>query len=130
MTTIFLVATGGGSQARPGDWSNTNSAEVIGGGGGGSRPSLATTNANGGGGGGYSKISNFVSASATFFFSIGTGGAGGAVDNGSGSTGLDTWIRLDGTNSAPTTTAQGTLAKAGVGAANGAGSQGAGGASA
>src|SRR5947209_2737538 len=110
MTTIFIVATGASSQAKPGDWSATNTWEVIGGGGGGA--GIANANQNGGGGGGgYSKSTNVNATGATFFFSVGAGGTAGNPGN----AGADTWARFDGTNAAPTTTAQGVLAKAGAG---------------
>src|SRR5208282_6725237 len=110
MTTIFVVATGSSNQSKPSDWTATNSFEVIGGGGAGAGGNSFNGGA-GGGGGGYSKITNFASAAATFYFSVGTGGSG--VAGGNGGVGSTTWARLDGTNSQPTTTSQRVVATGG-----------------
>src|SRR5712664_3149530 len=115
MTTIFVIATGASSQAKPGDFSATNEFSVIGGGASGFGTSGANQ-AGGGGAGAFSKSTNITVGGGvtTFFFSVGAGGAGIAAGSETGNSGADSWIRFDGTNAAPTTTAQGVLAKAGL----------------
>jgi hypothetical protein len=74
MTQIFIVS--GTSWTVPGDWSNTNTVEVIGGGGGGANgdPSYS---GSGGGGGGYSKIANLSGLSGSVTIHVGSAGAAG-----------------------------------------------------
>lgn len=94
---IFITATGAGTFTVPADFGSLVSVECIGGGATGS----ASTNA-GGGGGAYA-LSNAVTgllAGGTAYVSVGAAGA-------------DTWFNAA-SNAAPTTTAQGALAKAGT----------------
>jgi hypothetical protein len=114
-TTIYVVATGASSQAKPGDWTSTNTCDAVGGGGGGSGGTVSVNQASGGGGGAFARSTNVNATGATFYFSAGIAGTAGAVD-GNGGDGGDSWFRFDGTNSAPTLTSQGILAKGGGGA--------------
>jgi hypothetical protein len=110
----------------PTDWTATgNSIEAIGAGGGGGGSAYNINQAGGGGGGGYSEITD-VTASGTLYFAVGAGGGGGADVSApkDGTAGGDTWIRIDGTDAAPSTSGQGVLAKGGTGGGTATGSFG------
>ena len=104
MATRVIFLTSGTTWTVPQDWSpSNNTIEAIGGGGGGG----ASSTVGGGGGGAYTKLTNF------FFYpgqvvniSIGNGGN-------AGSNGTDTWLNKI-NNAAPTSAADGLLAKAGL----------------
>jgi hypothetical protein len=108
--------TSGTSDTAPGNFnSSSNKIEVIGGGGSGGR-SYRTDNIDvgGGGGGAYSSVSNLsISGGATVYYSIGTGQPR-VTTNTTGSAGGDTWFNRS-TNSAPTLSSNGALAKGGDG---------------
>jgi hypothetical protein len=105
LTTVFI--TSGTTWTVPADWSNTNTIECVGPGGNGVAGARTTTGVPAAGGGAYSQITNLTltpSGSAT-------------VQIGAGGSASDTWI--SNTGSAPTTTSQGCLAKAGANAVAG-----------
>lgn len=122
MTKVVFI-TSSGAWALPADFSSLVSIEGIGGGAGG-RPGYINAffqqaAAPGGGGGAYAKITALsgLSANATVYVQVGAGG-------GSNAAGGDTWFNKT-SNAAPTSTADGILAKGGsVGATNTAGGLG------
>lgn len=110
MTKVVFI-TSSGAWALPADFSSLVSIEGIGGGAGG-RPGYINAffqqaAAPGGGGGAYAKITALsgLSANATVYVQVGAGG-------GSNAAGGDTWFNKT-SNAAPTSTADGILAKAG-----------------
>ena len=110
--TIFL--TSGTSYTLPSDWGAPYSVEAIAAGGGG-----YANSGGGGGGGAYAKITDSditLSASQSVYIQIGAGGA-------AASSGTDSWLNAS-ANTAPSTTSQGVLAKAGQGGGGSAGGAG------
>jgi hypothetical protein len=109
VTTVTTATTGSVTVAS--DAASATALMQAWGGGGGTFS--GTAQAASGEGGGYAQT-NAVScaASAVIYYSV---GAGGLANNGSQSNGSDSWIR-NGTNSAPSSTTNGVLAKGGVGA--------------
>ena len=124
--TIFLTA--GSTWTVPADWTSTNNKiEALGGGGGGSRSnSGGTLEAGGAGGAAYAALFNIaLTPGAVLNAQIGTGGAGANAGNSYTNTdGTDSWLRIDGGSGAPTTIAEGILAKAGLKGLTGGGGAG------
>ncbi|PWA03963.1 beta strand repeat-containing protein, partial [Flavobacterium psychrotolerans] len=90
--------------------------EVWGAGGGGGNSAMATLNGgSGGGGGAYAKGIHTVVPGSSYYYSVGTGGAGGPANSLTApNPGIQTWFNSTAaTNSAPTTNALGTLAVGG-----------------
>jgi hypothetical protein len=109
MPIKVIIITAGTQITLPSDWnSGNNSIECIGGGGGGSFRN-ASAGGSGGTGGGYAKLVNFGSPGQSLTISIGTGGAGSSTT--STTNGGNTWV--SNTGSAPTSAAQGVLARGG-----------------
>lgn len=115
-TITYRTTTGAGTFTVPSDWNNNNNKiEVIGGGGGGgtgyleTNPELSAGAGGAAGGGAYSVKNNVtLTRGSSLNCSVGTGGAIATA-------GGDTWIRTDGgAASAPTSVAQGCLAKGGA----------------
>lgn len=103
-------STGTGSVTSPASSTNVRLATVGGGGG-----TFSGTGAGASGeGGGYAKVDLTISSPGTDIVYRSTGG-GGLGNNGSQSNGGDSWLRLN-TNSAPSSSTDGCLAKGGVGA--------------
>ena len=83
-TVVFL--TEGTTYEIPGNWSDTNTIEVIGGGGAGYNDTGKTAGAGGGGGGAYSVATNVSGLSGIVTIQVGAGGPT------SGASGTDTWF--------------------------------------
>ena len=101
--TVFITTPGLSTFTIPSDFGAFVSVEAIGGGGG----TTLITGSSGGGGGAYAKstsISGLV-ANAVAYVSIGVGGSN------TGGNGGDTWFNK--TNTVPTSSTTGTLAKGG-----------------
>lgn len=99
------------------DWSSVNTIEGIGGGGGGNNGITTSGGISGGGGGGgaYAKITNLtLTPGATAYRQAGGAGSSGAP----ASAGSDTWFNKT-SNSAPGSSSDGIVAKAGGGASGG-----------
>ena len=73
----------------------------------------ASDTAPGGGGGAFARISN-IAWTAAQTCAIGGGGPGGSTSGATGTSGGNTWARIDGGATAPTTTTQGVLAAGSV----------------
>ena len=107
MTVIFLTTTGASTWSIPSGVTSIK-VECIGGGAGGGTDASGSSAGGGGGGGGAYSATNAITVSVgnTLYLNIGIGG--GAQENGG-----DTWARY-GTNSVPSSTADGCLAKGGL----------------
>lgn len=109
MPIKVLIITAGTQITLPADWNASDSSiECIGGGGGGSYRN-ASAGGTGGTGGGYAKITNFGSPGQSLTISVGAGGAGSSATT--NTNGGNTWVSNTGV--APTSTAQGVLARGG-----------------
>lgn len=125
-TSTFFTTTGAQTFTVPAGVTQII-AECYGAGGGGGAG--GSGGGNGAGGGAYSQQVLTVVPGSTVWINVGLGGTGGAILNGSGTAGGDTWLNIA-SNAIPTLTSQGALAKGGgLGAGNG-GTAGAGGAAA
>jgi hypothetical protein len=118
MTVVILTTTGASAWTVPAGVTQLDKIEVWGAAGSGAnRGSQPPT---GGGGGAYSAVVNLaVTAGASVFCSIGSGGAsqtvsGSVAPDGDGFAGGDTWANIA-SNAAPTLATQGALAKGGAG---------------
>lgn len=117
-TTTFLTSPTNTNQsyAMPGDWNpENNNIQAIGGGGsGGITYQAASGRASGGGGGAWNRTNNVpISRGSIAYYNIGSGGASRSnISTSAGNNGNDTWFSVN--NSAPASTSQGVLAKAGL----------------
>jgi hypothetical protein len=117
--SVVAFLSSGTSWTVPSNLASVISIECIGGGGGGAGADDPHGSGEPGGGAAYVKSAGpSLTSGATVYYNIGAGGAGGSgTGPTSGSTGGDTWFNITGTNAAPTSTAQGVLAKGGAGGA-------------
>lgn len=120
-TVVILTTASGSSWSIPADCNLADSVELVGAGGGGNSSGTGGSRAAGGGGG-YSRVNNLtLTPGGSLNIQVGVGGA--STTGTTGNNGTDTWVNKSAA-SAPGSTTDGGLAKAGAGGTTGSGGQG------